>query len=99
MVIPFRGGKAMTYEIIPRNVLDARRARYKPGTRVELIRMDDPYTTLKPGDRGEVIEVDSIGTVHVDWDYGSILGAAYGVDVLMPVSEPPSEMSRRRNRP
>jgi hypothetical protein len=26
------------------------RAEFPPGTRVELIRMDDPYAALKPGD-------------------------------------------------
>jgi hypothetical protein len=43
--------------------------------------MDDPYNTkLKPGDQGTVTCVDSIGTVFVDWDNGSSLGAAYGAD-------------------
>ena len=28
------------------------RSYYPSGTRVELVRMDDPYTRLKPGDRG-----------------------------------------------
>jgi len=62
--------------------VDARRARYAPGTRVELVSMDDPYTTLKPGDRGTVQAVDSIGTVHIAWDCGSTLGAAFGADEI-----------------
>jgi hypothetical protein len=44
------------------------------GTRVELIRCNDPYTRLRPGDRGTVMSVDDIGTVHVKWDHGSVLG-------------------------
>jgi hypothetical protein len=49
---------------------------------VELIRMDDPYAALKPGDQGTVSFVDDIGTIFVDWDCGSTLGAAYGADMI-----------------
>ncbi len=56
------------------------RAAYPPGCRVELVSTDDPYTNLKPGERGTVCCVDSIGTVFVDWDCGSGLGIAHGVD-------------------
>ncbi|MBQ9016115.1 MAG: DUF4314 domain-containing protein [Firmicutes bacterium] len=56
------------------------RDTYPKGTRVELIRMNDPYTALKPGDRGTVSCVDDTGTVFVDWDNGSTLGVVYRVD-------------------
>lgn len=41
---------------------------YPEGTRVRLIRMDDPYSRLEPGEEGNVIGVDDIGTIHVKWD-------------------------------
>jgi hypothetical protein len=56
------------------------REDYPEGTRVELISMDDPYSTLMPGDRGSVSFVDDTGTIFVDWDSGSHLGAVYGED-------------------
>jgi hypothetical protein len=56
--------------------------QYPPGTRVELICMDDPYSKLKPGDQGTVSFVDDIGTIHINWDCGSSLGVAYGIDVI-----------------
>lgn len=56
------------------------RTAYSSGCRVELISMDDPYTKLQPGERGTVRCVDDIGTVFVNWDCGSSLGVAYGVD-------------------
>ena len=59
------------------------RNQYPEGTRVKLISMDDPYTNLKPGDRGFVTKVDDIGTVHIQWDNGSNLGAAYGADQII----------------
>ena len=56
------------------------REYYKPGTRVMLIRMSDPYTDLRQGDRGTVTVVDDIGTIHVNWDRGSTLGVVFGED-------------------
>ncbi|GHU48806.1 hypothetical protein FACS1894127_0260 [Clostridia bacterium] len=58
------------------------RKQYPHGVRVELVSMNDPYTKLKSGDLGTVNHVDDIGTVFVDWDNGSGLGAAYGEDSI-----------------
>ena len=55
------------------------REGYPQGTRVELIRMDDPQAP-PVGTRGTVTAVDDIGTIHVKWDTGSSLGVAYGED-------------------
>ncbi len=52
--------------VFPRKeIVEAVRARYPKGTRVELVSMDDPYSKLKPGDRGTVDHVDDTATVHV----------------------------------
>jgi len=77
--------------VISKAALDARRARYKVGCRVELISMNDPYTKLKPGDRGRVEHVDDIGTVHISWDNGSTLGVAYGEDHIKLAPSPVSD--------
>lgn len=69
-------------EIISKAAHATRRIRFKPGTRVELVSMNDPYSTLKPGERGFVSEVDDIGTVHIKWDNGSTLGVVYGADQI-----------------
>lgn len=50
------------------------------GDRVELIRMDDPYTKLKSGDKGTVRLIDGIGQIHVNWDNGSTLALIPGED-------------------
>lgn len=65
---------------IPNDVLEKLRKDYPAGTRVELITMDDAYSKLRPGDQGTVIGVDDIGTIHVNWDCGSLLGVLYDVD-------------------
>jgi hypothetical protein len=66
----------------PKETVLRLRKQYPTGTRVELIRMDDPYAALKPGDQGTVSFVDDIGTIHINWDCGSSLDAAYGVDMI-----------------
>ena len=59
------------------------RERYPAGTRVELIRMNDPYNrSLRPGRKGTVVDVDDMGTVFVKWDCGSGLGVVLGEDEI-----------------
>lgn len=67
---------------ISKAALEARKARYKKGARVELVSMTDPYTKLKPCDIGTVDFVDDTGTVFIIWDSGSHLGAVYGEDEI-----------------
>lgn len=49
---------------------------------VELIFMDDPYRTMPKGLKGKVLSIDGIGTIHIAWENGSGLGAAWNVDVV-----------------
>jgi hypothetical protein len=79
-------------EIIGKAALTARREKFKPGTRVELVSMSDPYATLKPGERGTISMVDDIGTVFVKWDSGSTLGACYGADEIRKLTVIPPEV-------
>ena len=68
--------------------LDDLRSRYPKGSRVKLIRMDDPYCQdLKPGMLGTVMQVDDIGTIHVSWDCGSSLGVVFGEDSCTRIDE------------
>lgn len=55
------------------------RDTYKPGTRVQLISMDDTQAPPE-GTKGTVVGVDDIGSVMVHWDNGSSLSLVYGVD-------------------
>lgn len=50
------------------------------GTRIRFVSSTDEMTRLRDGDEGTVDHTDSIGTVHVDWDNGSILGLIPGED-------------------
>lgn len=67
---------------ISKETLAMLREKYPSGTRVELVHMDDPYTSLTTGDKGTVRSVDDMGTIHISWDCGSSLGAVYGVDII-----------------
>ena len=67
-------------KMISKAQLEELRKVYKPGTRVELLRMDDPYSKLKNGDLGTVSMVDDAGGIHINWDCGSTLAVIYGED-------------------
>lgn len=56
------------------------RKEYPVGSRVELVRMDDPQAP-PVGTKGTVRGVDDIGSIMVAWDNGSGLSVAYGEDI------------------
>lgn len=56
------------------------RNEYPVGSRVELVRMDDPQAP-PIGTKGTVRGVDDIGSIIVAWDNGSGLSVAYGEDI------------------
>lgn len=64
----------------PRKIVEQIKKEYRPGDRVELISMDDPYREIEPGTRGTVKDVDDTGTIHVRWDNHVSLGVVYGED-------------------
>ena len=61
--------------------LDALEKRYPKGTKVKLVQMDDVQAP-PVGTIGIVDYIDSIGTIHIDWENGSTLGAVYGADIV-----------------
>ena len=69
-----------------RETIQALRDRYKPGTRVELLMMDDVQAP-PVGTKGTVIGVDDIGSIMVNWDNGSGLSVAYGEDLCKVVTD------------
>ena len=55
------------------------RKQFPAGSRVELVKMDDPQAP-PVGTKGTVRGVDDIGSVMVSWDNGCGLSIAYGED-------------------
>lgn len=66
--------------MISKEALQALRAAFPKGTRVELVQMDDPQAP-PIGTKGTVIGVDDIGSIMVSWDNGCGLSVAYGEDI------------------
>ena len=56
------------------------RKEYPAGTRVELVRMDDPQAP-PIGTKGTVLGVDDTGSLLMRWDNGSGLNVVYGEDI------------------
>lgn len=69
------------YINVPRSIIKEIKETYPEGTRVKLIQMDD-FQAPPIGTLGTVRIVDDTGTVHVNWDNGSSLGAVYGEDKI-----------------
>ena len=64
----------------------ALRSQYTPGTRVELLQMED--TQAPPiGTKGTVIGIADTGPLMVDWDNGSELNVLYGIDRCRIITE------------
>ena len=62
------------------------RRQWPVGTRVELVRMDDPQAP-PIGTKGTVRGVDDIGSIMVAWDNGCGLSVAYGADICRKVGD------------
>ena len=72
---------------IDKETLKQLREQFPKGTRVELIKMNDPYKKkLCPGSQGTVVAGDDIGTIHVAWDCNSFLGVVYGEDLCRKIN-------------
>ena len=63
------------------------RAEFPPGTRVELVKMDD-LQAPPIGTKGTVLYVDDIASLCMCWDNGSSLHVAYGEDVVRKIGSP-----------
>ena len=62
------------------------RAEYPAGTRVELVKMDDPQAP-PIGTTGTVLYVDDIASLCMRWDNGSSLHVTYGEDIVKKVDK------------
>ena len=86
-----------------RRIAEATKKMYPPGTRIELINMDDPYAPVPSGTRGTVKFVDSMGTIFPIWDNGRTLGLVPGEDSFRKltqeeIDEENKSIPKRENR-
>lgn len=67
--------------------LDAARAKYPQGTRIELPNgIDDEFSPIPAGTRGTVVGVDDMLNLMVKWDNGNRLNAIIGHDCIKKIS-------------
>ena len=67
--------------LLKREAIERLKKQYPKGIRVELVIMHDAYP-VPPGTKGTVAGIDDIGTIHVKWDNGRIMGCIPGVDEI-----------------
>lgn len=70
-----------------RRISESTKKLYPPGTRIELISMNDPYAPVTLGTRETVKFVDSLGTIFPEWDNGRTLGVVPGEDSLRKLTQ------------
>ena len=56
------------------------RSQYPPGTRLQLLRMNDPYLPVPSGTRGTLQSVDDLGQLQMRWDNSRGLALIPGED-------------------
>lgn len=56
------------------------RKYFGPGTRVELIHMNDPFSPVPDGTLGTVVHLDGAFQMHMKWDNGRTLAIVPEVD-------------------
>ena len=66
--------------------VDAIKKMYPKGTRIELTYMNDPQA-VPSGTKGTVDFVDDMGTIHMKWDNGRMLGLVLEVDEFEIIKE------------
>lgn len=79
-----------------RRMAESYRQSYPPGTRLELIGMDDPFAPIPAGMRGTVNYVDDQSQIHVKWDNGAGLPLSRTQTVF--VGCPQKRLRRRMRR-
>jgi hypothetical protein len=58
-----------------------KKEKVKIGDKVELVLINDTWSSLKPGDKGKVIKIDDEQElIWIDWDNGELLALLVGVD-------------------
>ena len=71
---------------IKKGTVERLREQYPVGTRVELMKMDDPQAP-PVGTKGTVTGVDDIGSILIAWDNGCGLNVIYGEDCCRKVKK------------
>lgn len=78
-----------------RRLAQRHREIYPPGTRLELIDMDDPYAPVPSGTRGTVKFIDDMAQIHMEWDNGRRLPLNSDEDSFRKLTE--EELAEEQN--
>ena len=77
-----------------REIVDFIKKQYPAGCRVELYRMEDPWSPVPAGTKGTVVCVDDAGQLHMQWDNGRTLALVPGTDSLSRIDVPAKKWER-----
>ena len=70
-----------------RRAAETNKRLYPPGTRIQLLCMNDPYAPVEPLTTGTVIDVDDAGSLLMKWDNGRTLSVIPGEDAFRKIAQ------------
>ena len=53
--------------------LDTRFGTVKPGTRIKITKLEDPFDSTYPGREGEIKFIDDMGQLHGTWGFLAVI--------------------------
>lgn len=71
--------------MITRINITAIKNTFKPGARILVHSINDPYVFLDNDIQGTIQRIDDLGTIHVTLDNGMMLGLISGLDSFQPL--------------
>ena len=77
-----------------RRMVDLTKKQYPAGCRVELHRMEDPWSPVPSGTKGTVLCVDDAGQLHMQWDNGRTMALVPGADSFSRIDAPAKKRER-----
>ena len=77
-----------------REIVDFIKKQYPAGCRVELYRMEDPWSPVPAGTKGTVVCVDDAGQLRMQWDNGRTLALVPGTDSCSRIDVPAKKWER-----
>lgn len=96
-VFSYKHERSFNMNFPSREQVESIRRRYPPGTRIELLSMEDPYHPVPPSMKGTVVGVDDAGSIMMKWNNGRSLSLIPGEDSFRKI-EPKSRKKNSHER-
>jgi len=67
------GHRRKKKRVLTLDTLDTRFGTVKPGTRIRITKLEDPFDSTYPGREGEIKFIDDAGQLHGTWGFLAVV--------------------------